>query len=116
VSRFLEDAQSILDAARAVSATGQAVTEFTLLIGEEGGLHFVAASDWALERLRAERGARAAYRVEERDGRVRVEASAGRLNCRLETESPRQVARRLLNATPNPLPEGTWRLLPAASG
>lgn len=116
MSRFLEDARSIFEAARTVSAAGQTVTEFTLLVGAEGGLQLVAASDWPLERLRAERGARAAYRVEERGGRIRVEGSTGTLNCRLESDSPRQVARRLLNPTPSPLPAETGRLLPAASG
>lgn len=116
MNRLLEDAQSIFEAACALSATGQAVSEFTLLMGAEGGLHLVAASDWPLERLRAERGARAAYRVGERHGKVRVEGCTGRLNCRLESESPRQLARRLLQATPSPLPVETWRLLRAASG
>ena len=116
MSRFLDDAQSIFDAAQAVSASGQVVTEFTMLIGPEGGIHMLAASDWPLERLMAERGARTAYRVLERHGKVRVEGRAGSQACRLEGESPGQVARRLLNATPNPLPAGTWRLLPAASG
>jgi len=116
VSRFLDDAQRIFEAAQSVSVAGQAVTEFTVLIGSQGGIEMLADSDWPLERLLVERGARTAYRVAERDGKVSVEGSTGGQNCRLESESPRQVARRLLNATLNPLPGGTWRLLPGASG
>ncbi|MBM3746847.1 MAG: hypothetical protein FJW34_13725 [Acidobacteria bacterium] len=114
MQRFLDDAQRIFDAAQAVSSAGQAVTELTVLIGPEGGIHLVADSDWPLERLRAERGAWSAYRVAERHGKVSVEGSRGHQVCRLESESPRQVARRLLNATPAPLPAGTPRLLPEA--
>jgi hypothetical protein len=114
VQRFLDDAQRIFEAAQTVSAAGQAVTEFTVLIGQEGGIQVVADSDWPLERLRAERGAWSAYRVAERHGRLSVEGSRGHQVCRLESESPRQTARRLLNATPAPLPAGTQRLLPAA--
>jgi len=116
VSRFLEDAQRILETAEAVSAAGQTVTDFTVLIGPAGELQMLAGSDWPLERLLAEQGARTAYRVAERRGKVRVEGATGRQSCRLESESPGQVARRLLNATPNPRPAGTCRLLPAASG
>ena len=116
MNRFLDDAQRIFEAAESVSASGQALTEFTVLVGPEGGLHMLANSDWPLERLLAERGARMAYRVSERRGKVSVEGCAGRQNCRLESESPRQVARHLLNVTPGPLRAGTWPLLPAASG
>lgn len=116
MNRFLDDAQRIFETAEAVSAAGQAVTDFTVLIGPEGGIQMLADSDWPLERLLAERGAQTAYRVAERRGKVSVEGSTGRQNCRLESESPRQAARRLLNATPSPFLGGTWRLLPAASG
>lgn len=116
MSRFLDDAQRIFEAAEAVAGADQALTEFTVLVGPEGGIHMLAASDWPLERLLIERGARTAYRVSERQGRVSVEGRSGRQSCRLESEPPGRVARRLLNATPAPPRAGTWPLLPAASG
>ena len=87
----------------------------TILIGVEGGVRLLADSDWPLDRLLAERGARTAYRVSERAGQVRLEGRTGSQACRLQTETPQSIARRLLNSIPAPHPAGTWRILPAAS-
>ena len=116
MGRFLEDAQNIFEAAERVSASGQVVSDFTILVGVQGGIQMLASSDWPLDRLLAHHGARAVYRVGERAGKVSLEGRAGAQACRLETEPPRQVARRLLNsAIPAPLPAEIWRLLPAGS-
>jgi hypothetical protein len=115
VSRFLDDARAIFEAAESASRSGQPVSDFTLLIGNDGALQMLADSDWPLDRLLAERGARAAYRIGELSGRVRLEARSGAQTCTFESESPRAVARTLLGLSLNPLPAGNWPLLPAMS-
>lgn len=116
MSRFLEDAHNIFEAAERVSASGQVVSEFTILVGVEGGIRMLADSDWPLDRLLAHHGAQAVYRVGERAGKVSLEGRAGALACRLEAEPLRQIARGILNsAIPVPRPSEIWRLLPAAS-
>lgn len=116
MGRFLEDAQNIFEAAERVSASGQMVSDLTILVGVEGGIQMLADSDWPLDRLLAHHGARAVYRVGERAGKVRLEGRAGAQACRLETESTRQVARWVLSsAIPIPRPAEIWPLLPAGS-
>jgi len=44
VSRFAERAHQILDAAEA-AARGEACSEMTILIGQDGGIHMIANSD-----------------------------------------------------------------------
>jgi hypothetical protein len=114
VSRFLDDARAIFEAAESASLSGQAVSDFTMLIGQDGAIQMLAASDWPLDRLLAERGARAAYRVGESNGRVLVEARSGSQTCKLESESPRAVARRILGLNPILPHAGSLPLLPAA--
>ena len=82
-----------------------------ILIGRGGEISMVAGSDWPLESLRRERGAEMAFRVASAGGRVAVEACARGRACRLESESPAAVWRRLLNAAPLPAPLAA---LPAA--
>jgi hypothetical protein len=115
VSRFLDDARAIFEAAESASLSGQPVTDFTLLVGNDGALQMLADSDWPLDRLLAERGARAAYRIGESGGRVRLEARSGAQTCTLESKSQQSIARALLGLSLSPLPAGTWPLLPATS-
>jgi hypothetical protein len=115
VSRFLDDARAIFEAAESASRSGQPVSDFTLLVGNDGALQMLAASDWPLDRLLAERGARAAYRIGESAGRVRLEARSGVQTCTLESESPRVAAHHLLGLSLSRLPAGNWPLLPAMS-
>ena len=63
MSRFVDNAVQILDAAENVARTGQAPTEFAILISAEGGIRMVADSDWPLDSLQAHHGAGMAYRV-----------------------------------------------------
>ncbi|MGD1093270.1 MAG: hypothetical protein ABSB35_14925 [Bryobacteraceae bacterium] len=98
VSRFAEHAQSILDAAESASAHGESCTEMTILIGQEGGIHMLADSDWPLDSLAWHHGAQTAYRVSQRFGSVRVEGREGSRTCVFESVPPAQVARRLLSA------------------
>lgn len=117
VSRFLTDARAIFEAAEIASQSGQSVSDFTMLIGSDGAIQMLADSDWPLDRLLAERGARAAYRVGEAGGRVRVDARSGSQSCRIESETPDAVARRVLrSAIPGRLLAGNLPLLPERSG
>jgi hypothetical protein len=115
VSRFLDDARAIFDAAEVASRSGQPVTHFTLLIAADGALNMLTDSDWPLDRLLAERGARAAYRIGESAGRIRLEARCGAQTCTLESQAPAYIARTLLGLRSGPRYAGNWPLLPAMS-
>ena len=116
VRQFLEDARNILEAAEAVSASAGALTDFTILISAEGSIEMLAGSDWPLERLLQERGARTVYRISEQRGKVTLEGRCGRQSCRLEAVTPAETARRLLAATAGPPRAGAWPLLRAGWG
>ena len=73
----------------------------TILIGQTGAIEMIANSDWPLESLARERGAKSAYRVSEHRGRVQVEACEGSRTCTLEARSTAQTARLLLGPGPN---------------
>ena len=98
VSRFAEQAQSLMETAAAAVASGESCSEMTVLIGMDGHLRLCADSDWPLESLAREYGARTAYRVSGRDGTVRVEGREGGQRCLLESSSPARVARLLLGS------------------
>jgi hypothetical protein len=93
---FTEQAYEILEAAEAAANKGLACAEWTLLVTAEGSLRMFADSDWPLDRLAGEHGARAAYRVSEHRGNLRVEARSGSRTCTVESQTPRQAARLLL--------------------
>lgn len=101
VGRFLHDAEQILETAEAASALEPA--NFIILIGPEGDIHMLSGSDWPLDSLQVHYGARTLYRVSRAGGRVSVEGRSGSQHCRLESESPRAVARRLLGGPTIPL-------------
>jgi hypothetical protein len=81
---FAQRAQELLEAAVA----GPVASEMTVLIGQDGGIQLSVDSDWPLESLARESGARAAYRVSSRDGGVRVEGREGWRTCVLESRRP----------------------------
>jgi hypothetical protein len=114
VSSFFENARSIFEAAESAARCGQTPTALTILIGSEGGIEMLAESDWPLDRLLAQRGARAAYRVGGGGGRVLLEGRSGSESCRLETASRAREALWGPNATPARLPGETLPTLPAA--
>lgn len=93
---FVQDALNILDVAENASRAGHTPANLSILIGRDGNLHLVDNSSWSLSALRAEHGARAAYRVEARGGRIQVEGAADNRRCRLQVESPSRAARLLL--------------------
>jgi len=93
---FRDNASNIFEAAEAVSRAGGELSEWSILIGEDGGIHMVAASDWSLDSLQAHHGARMAYRVRQLDQKVRLEGRAGSRTCLFETAKPNGAARLLL--------------------
>ncbi len=101
VSRFVDNAMQILDAAESAVQSGQTPTDMTILITSEGGIHMVANSDWPLDSLQLHHGARMAYRVSQNASHVRVEGRAGSRTCLFETAKPERAARLLLNSSPN---------------
>jgi len=108
----MDNAVEIFDAAENAVRSGQAPSDMTILITQEGGIHMVADSDWPLDSLQLHHGAKMAYRVSQNASVVRVEGRAGSRTCLFETAKPERVARLLLNSTPN------WagpRLLEASS-
>ena len=88
VDRFAAQAQNLLDAALAALDRGESCQEMTVLISREGGILMCADSDWPLDSLMLERGARTGYRVSPRRNSVRVEGREGLRRCVLETALP----------------------------
>ncbi len=99
MSQFLENAQRIFETAGAVHENGGG-TDYAILIDSSGAVQMIANCDWALDSLRAERGARAAYKISDANGQVRVEGWSGHQRCLFESERPASVARRLLADRP----------------
>ena len=91
MSRFAEDAESILKAAESAGSC----SDMTILIGQNG-IRMIADSDWPLESLLWHHGANTAYRVTGSDGTVRVEGREGSRRCVLESASHAKTARLLL--------------------
>ncbi len=84
-------AEQILETAR--QAEGEDCL-LSILVGQDGGIHMVAESEWGLEPLRMYHGARAAYRVTRRGGCVQLEGRSDEEACLLQAGPP---------ATPNRL-------------
>src|SRR5436305_15267411 len=100
VSRFVDTAVEILEAAENVMKAGQTPSEVSILIGAEGAIRIVADSDWPLDSLQREHGARTAYRVRPASDGVAVDGRDGTRTCHFEATVPARTARFLLNATP----------------
>ena len=100
MSRFVDNAMQILDAAENAVQAGQTPTDMTILITAEGGIRMVADSDWPLDSLKLHHGAKMAYRVSQDASHVRVEGRADSRTCLFETVKPGRVARLLLNSSP----------------
>ncbi|HXP88418.1 MAG TPA: hypothetical protein VN841_27060 [Bryobacteraceae bacterium] len=85
-----------MDAALAATERGEACTEMTILIAPDGSIRMCAESDWPLESLAREQGARAAFRISEQSGRVSVMGREGAHTCLLESCSQHGIGRLLL--------------------
>ena len=101
MSRFLDNAAQILDAAENAVQSGHAPTDMTILITAEGTIRMLADSDWPLDSLQSHHGAKMAYRVSQNASVVRVEGRAGSRTCLFETAKPERAARLLLNSSPS---------------
>lgn len=95
-------AERILETARQTPGS-----DWTLLITYEGQMQMLAANDWPLESLLAERGALMAFRVTHRITVITVEGRSRADRCRLEAMRPFPTGARLAE---------TPRLLPAPWG
>jgi hypothetical protein len=96
VSRFLDNAAQIFEAAESALESGNEPSDLTILIGPEGGIRMVADTDWPLDTLQAHHGAQMAYRVSRQAETVRVQGRAGRQTCLFETARPERIAHHLL--------------------
>ncbi|MCC6591143.1 MAG: hypothetical protein IT168_30940 [Bryobacterales bacterium] len=94
---FMSHAEEIFDVAQAAYASGEPVTDVSILIGYDGTIRMVADSDWPLDTLSREHGARMAYRVSQGSDRLRVEGRAGLRTCLFEAVKPDGAARLLLD-------------------
>lgn len=80
---FLEDLAGLLESAEA----GESATDLTILVGSHG-LQMVSDLPGPLEAIRIQNGARAAYRVTRRAGRVQVEGAAAGRTASLSSAPP----------------------------
>lgn len=96
----MDNAAQIFEAAESASRSGHSLSEMTILITEGGGIRMIADSDWPLESLQVHHGAQMAYRVTGNRQSVQVEGRSAGRKCVFQSETPRQVARLLLGATP----------------
>ena len=100
VSRFLDNATRIFEAAESAVQSGQEPSEVTILIGAEGGIRMIADSDWPLDSLQTFHAAQMAYRVSREQRSVRVQGRSGRQRCLFETARPNPAPRHLLLGVP----------------
>jgi hypothetical protein len=96
VQHLANQAQDLLDAALAALERGESCQEMTVLIGRDGGIQMCADSDWPLDSLMLDRGARTGYRVSPRRGSVRVEGREGLRRCVLEGSTALRAAAGIL--------------------
>lgn len=96
MSRFVDNAVQILDAAEHAAQAGHAPSDLTILITAEGGIHMLAGSDWPLDSLQSHHGARMVYRISQKASGVQVEGRSGSRICRLEAANPARLLQRPL--------------------
>jgi len=91
-----------------IAQAGAESCDLTILVDAAGGIFISSVSDWPLDRLTAERGAEAGWRIRRRRTGVWIEACTGARRCRFADSSP--------CVNPDRLPARTVPLLPAALG
>jgi hypothetical protein len=94
VSRFVENAEKLMEAA--VQA-GETPSHMTILLGCEGGMRMIADSDWPLDSLQSYHGASSVYRVSRQRETVRVEGREGLRHCLFESPGRQFAAKLILN-------------------
>lgn len=85
MDEFLANAGQLLESAQAAGGAA-AESPVSILIGHNGAIRAVSASDWPLDSLAREYGARMAYRISRSGRMVRVEGRHGARRCLLEAE------------------------------
>jgi hypothetical protein len=93
---FWADAESIFETARAGCKGDSPDCDWAIVIGQQGHIHVLEASGWALGGLTSQYGTGTVYHLTRQQGNVRVEGRRGAERCLLETESPSRAARQLL--------------------
>jgi hypothetical protein len=97
VTDFLENAGRIFETASSTAAGSELESgNLSIVIAQDGAIRLMMGSDWPLESLQAHHGAKAAYRVTRSGSQVRVDGRSRTGSCRLQSEPPALVARRLL--------------------
>jgi hypothetical protein len=102
VDAFLEDLAGLLESAEA----GESAADLTILVGNQG-LQMVSDLPGPLEAIRIQNGARAAYRISRRLGRVQVEGAAPGRAASLSSAPPPRLPFSPFPASlllPSPLP------------
>lgn len=89
MSLFLDNAQKILDVARAGDSTENA--DFALLVRPDGGLHLIMESPLSLDAASVYTGASTAYRVVKSQNGIRVTGRSHDQNCVLEATLPNRA-------------------------
>ncbi len=100
VNGFIENGANIFEAAQNVMNTGESPSDYTIVMGAQGGITLIADSDWPLDSLLRERGADMAYRIKPGTDRVSVDGVSGTSTCRFEALSAKETARFVLNSFP----------------
>jgi hypothetical protein len=93
VSRFLEDAERVLETAN-IAPAHCGMADLAILIDAWGGMRIVDAAGWRPEALQAHYGAKTVYQVARTPGGIRVMGRSGGRSCVLESsrQSPPQPA------------------------
>jgi hypothetical protein len=99
VSRFLEHAARLLEAAETAAQSDAGASDLTVLVGRDCGIQIVMDSDWSAEALRADRGAEMAFQVNREGGCISVKGYGVGQSCRLDAMLPARTARTLLGTT-----------------
>lgn len=100
VNGFIDNGAKIFEAAQNVMNSGESPSDYTIVMGAEGGITMLADSDWPLDSLLREYGAGMAYRIKPGQGGVSVDGADGNSSCHFETMSAREKARFVLNSFP----------------
>ena len=100
MNAFVDNGAKIFEAAQNVMNSGESVSDYTIVMGAQGGVTMLADSDWPLDSLLREHGAGMAYRIKPGTDRVTVEGMDGSNRCHFEALSAREKARFVLNSFP----------------
>ncbi len=101
VDAFLEDLAGLLESAEA----GESATDLTILVGSQG-VEMLSNVPGPLEAIRIQNGARLAYRITRRAGRVQVEGAAAGRTASLSSAPPPRLSSSCFTASlllPSPI-------------